>query len=305
MAKKKTPCTIPPPASINAIQKLTIKEPDHQRQEIIEYLEWQVNKGAETSYQVTHLERIKSEIVFGNEYVAWDVHTDEPGRWWVITLPTNLYSQQEFPSLDYTFSFHIGVTARVAARDAKRAPPSRKDRLRSAWRRWETAAEAIDRAEEAEDFQAVGMRCRETLVSLAKSLQKEVKLPEGVESPKSADFVGWSEHIAQHFAPGSRNERIRSYLRSTSKECWQLVNWLTHTSTATLHEAHLALDATSNLLGMFSLIVIHGESGAPKTCPVCNSYRIVAVYEPDLGIDPPYVSVCESCDWNSYESANA
>lgn len=299
MAKKNTPCTIPPPLEVTAIQDLTIKEPDHQRQEISEYVEWQVNKGANTSYQVTHLERMKSEVVFGTEHVAWDVHTNEPGRWWVITGPTNLYSQQAFPSLDYTFSFHVGLMGRIASRDAKRAPASRKDRLRKAWRRWETAAEAIDFADEAEDFQAVGMRCRETLVSLAKALQSDALVPSGTEPPKAADFVSWSEHIANHFAGGARNERIRGYLKNSSKDTWQLVNWLTHTSAASLHEAHLALDATSNLLGMFSLVVMHAESAAPKACPSCGSYRVVSVYEPDL--EPPYVNVCESCEWNSYE----
>jgi hypothetical protein len=302
---KKTPCTIPKPASIAAIQKVALKEPDHQRDEITGYVEWQLNKGADTQFQVVHLERMKSEVVLGTEHVAWDVHTDEPGRWWVITGPTNLYSQHEFPSLDYTLSFHIGVMARVGARDAKRAPPSRKDRLRSTWRRWETAADALDFAREAEDFQAVGMRCRETLVSLAKALQKDVKLADGVETPKAADFVGWFSHIAHHFARGPRNEHVRSYLKTTSKETWQLVNWLTHTSKASLRESHLALDATSNLLGMASLVVIQAESEAPQTCPACNSYRIVAVYEPDLGLDPPYVSLCESCGWSSYEEPAA
>lgn len=302
---KKTPCTIPVPASIAAIQQIALKEPDHKRQKIAEYVEWQVNKGANTQYKVIHLEKIKSEVVYGTEHVAWDVHTDEPGRWWVITEPTNLYSQQEFPSLDYTLSFHVGVMARVAARDAKRAPSSRKDRLRSAWRRWETATEVIDFAQEAEDFQAVGMRCRETLISLVKALQKDIVLPEDVERPKAADFVSWFAYIAEHYARGARNEHVRSYLKATSREAWQLVNWLTHTSKASLHEAHLALDATSNLLGMASLVVMHAESEAPQTCPACGSYRIIAVYEPDIGRNPPYVNLCESCNWNNHDVPDA
>ncbi len=277
---RKTPHTIPKPVSVAAIQKVALKEPDHQREEITEYVEWQLNKGSDTRYKVVHLERMKTETVFGTEHVAWDVHTDEPGRWWVITRPTNLYSQHEFPSLDYTISFHT-------------------------WRRWETATEAVDLAKETEDFQAIGMRCRETLVSLAKALQKDVKLSEGTAPPKVADFVTWFPLIAQHYARGPRNEHVRSYLKATSRETWQLVNWLTHTSKASLHEAHLALDATSNLLGILSLVVIRAESAAPQTCPKCNSYRIVAVYEPDLGIDPPYVNLCESCGWNSHENADA
>jgi hypothetical protein len=46
---------------------------------------------------------------------TWDVHTTGD-RYWVITNPTNLYSQQLFPSMDYTLSFHVGVTARMVAR---------------------------------------------------------------------------------------------------------------------------------------------------------------------------------------------
>jgi hypothetical protein len=291
----------PKPVPWSAIQRNTIQDPEHQRRAISEYVEGQTNKGAGTRHKVIHLEKLKAETVFGTEHVVWDVRTDEPSRWWVITEPTNLYSQDEFPSLDYTLSFHIGVTARVAARDAKTAPDTRKDRLRSTWRRWENAAEAIDSAREPEDFQAVGMMCREVLVDLAKALQADVEVPAGQEKPKSSDFVSWFALAVPHYASGQRNEHIRSYLKTNSKETWQLVNWLTHTSKASLYEARLALDATSNLLAGMSLVVMHGEAPPPTTCPKCKSYRVVAVYEPDLEIDPPYVSLCESCGWNSYD----
>lgn len=142
--------------------------------------------------------------MFGTEHVAWDVRTDEPGRWWVITEPTNLYSQHEFPSLDYTLSFHIGVTTRVAARDAKAAPDARKERLRSTWRRWENATDAIDNPKEPEDFQAIGMMCRETLVDLGKTLQDEddVTAPNGQEKPKASDFLTWFSLATNHLPPG-------------------------------------------------------------------------------------------------------
>jgi hypothetical protein len=306
MGRKTPPCELPGTPTFEAIQKVTMKdESEHARSRISEYVEWQVNKGADTQYEVMHAERIKAETVFGQEHVAWDVHTNEPGRWWVITGPTNLYSQKEFPSLDYTLSFHVGVTARVGARDAKRAPSSRRDRLRIPWRRWETAAAAIDLANEAEDFQAVGMRCRETLVSLGKALQKDFTLPESVDPPKAADFVSWASHAADHYAKGARTERIRGYMKAMSKETWQLVNWLTHTSKANLYEAQLALDATSNLLATYSAVVMNSEAAPPKTCPVCGSYRIESVYEPEIGREPLYVNVCESCEWNDVDEAPA
>lgn len=277
-------------------QILTIRKKD-----IIEYVEGQLNKGAGIEQRVTHLEKFKSEVVFGEEHVAWDVHTDEPGRWWVITGLTNLYSQKEFPSLDYTLSFHIGVTARVTSRQAKQAPDELKDRFRSTWRRWENAAEALDESKEPEDFQAIGMMCRETLLELIKSLQHEIPASTEDKKPKAADFVGWSELIVAHFTAGQRNKHIRSYLKTSAKESWHLVNWLTHTSKASLYEAHLAHDATASLLSIFSIVAVKGEGAAPETCPKCKSYRVVSVFQPDLGLENPYVNFCESCDWNTYD----
>src|SRR5258706_6906766 len=138
------------PLSVAAIKQGVLADPEHQTKEIVDYIEWHLNKGAKKEHKVTHLEKMKSEVVFGEEHVVWDVFTDEPGRWWVITIPTKLYSQTEFSSLDYTLSFHIGVTARVFAREAKKAPDERRDRFRSSWRQWENAAVSLDKAQEPE-----------------------------------------------------------------------------------------------------------------------------------------------------------
>jgi hypothetical protein len=294
-------CTLPGTVSLEAIQQGTLHAPDHQKKEIAEYVEWQSNKGTSAPINVIHLEVVKSEVIFGKEHVAWDVHTDEPGRWWVITNPTNLYSQTAFPSLDYTFSFHIGIAARLASTAAKSAPDSHRDRLLSSWRRWENATEALDSAKEPEDFQSVAMKCRETLIDLVKSLQHGLPMPIGEEPPKLADFVGWYNLIATHYAGGKRNERIRGYLKANATEVWQLVNWLTHSSKAVLHEAHLVLDATANLLMFTSVVVMRAEADPPSICPNCKSYRVVAVFDSDLDPEHPYVNLCESCGWNDYD----
>jgi hypothetical protein len=109
--------------------------------------------------KVVHAEKVKTEHILGRDYNCWDVHTDKD-RYWVITSPSNLYSQHYFPSLDFTISFHIGVTARVMARSRGAPDDAQRARLTPAWRRWEQAAETLDMAEEAEDFQAVGTKCR-------------------------------------------------------------------------------------------------------------------------------------------------
>jgi len=148
-------------------------------------MEWQAK-----DERVIHLEKVASERVFDRKHDVWDVHTNRR-RWWVITEPTNLYSQEHFPSLDYILSFHIGLMARVAAQEQKepKANNAERDRLLVPWRRWEQATEALDKAEEAEDFQAVGMRCRECLIELAQGSADLTMLQPGEESPKRGDFV--------------------------------------------------------------------------------------------------------------------
>jgi hypothetical protein len=76
----------------------------------------------------------------------------------VITAPTNLYSQKLMPSLDYTLSLHIGVTARMASAQPVDVNALEQIVMADAWRRREQAAELLNKADEAEDFQAVGMR---------------------------------------------------------------------------------------------------------------------------------------------------
>jgi hypothetical protein len=66
-----------------------------------------------------------------HDYDCWDVHTNKD-RYWVITCPTNLYPQKYFPSLDFTLSFHIGVSARIVAmqRGARTCTASKAASLR-------------------------------------------------------------------------------------------------------------------------------------------------------------------------------
>src|SRR3546814_20516240 len=94
--------------------------------------------------------------VMGTDYSVWDVHTNL-NRWWVITNPTNLYSQVLMPSLDYTLSFHIGLMARVQARREIAGGDEILDFLSTTQRKIYQAQLAFDEADEIEDFQAVGL----------------------------------------------------------------------------------------------------------------------------------------------------
>jgi predicted RNA-binding Zn-ribbon protein involved in translation (DUF1610 family) len=285
-------CTVPPPPLKHILSSFTLSTPTSKKA-IADYVEWQAR-----GEKVQHAEKIKSEHLLGSDYDCWDVHTQRD-RYWVITSPTNLYSHKYFPSLDFTLSFHVGVMTRVMALQRGAPNAVHKLRLTPVWRRWEEAAVSFDESEEAEDFQAVGMKCRQCLIHLGRSLGNPEMVPGDQEPPQRDNFIGWSEHIANAVAPGSSNERIRGHLKTVAKSAWELASWLTHANGARRSDAGFVLDSVHSVVAGFGNAVIRHESGSPERCPKCGSYSINVGYNPELS--PPYVSECEKCGWQSPE----
>lgn len=272
---------------------MVLKQPEHEEREIQEYVELQARQE-----KVTHLEKLTTEFVYNQQYDVWDVKTNKD-RYWVITNPTNLYSQKLSPSMDYTLSFHIGVTTRVSAKQAVKAPEEKTRISRHAWRLWEQAAEKLEKADEAEAFQAVGLNLRESLIAFSNSIASDNIIYVEKETPKAGDFVQWSQLFADTIARGSSSKETRSYLKALSKSTWQLINWLTHSSSVVWFDGTIAIDAVSMLLFTFDMVLIRYERGTPNKCPKCFSYRVIADYRSNLDI---YVSLCEACGWTDYNS---
>lgn len=287
-----TPCTIPEPVDPAVLNAFAPQQND-ETESIRSYVEWQSPKE-----KVTYVEKVLTEKIFDRKMDAYDVHTDGE-RYWVITQPTNLYSQRLFPSVDYTISFHVGVIARMMAVRKSTATDEQQDRLAAAWRRWTQAAETLDRADEAEEFQAVGMRCRECLIAMVRAVAQPSMVPPGTEKPKAAAFIAWSELIVDAIASGASASEVRGYLKTMARSTWQMVSWLTHAGNAARYDAEMALDATQNTLAAFSMAVIRHERGTPDRCPQCTSYKLRSIHVPELDLDPPYVTQCELCGWNS------
>jgi hypothetical protein len=283
-------CFIPTRVPDEVLKHFTYKGTDDEAQKIIDYVEWQCAKDNE---HVTFLEKVQTEFVIGDAHDCWNVHTDKT-QWWVITGPTNLYSQALFPSLDYTISFHLGLMLRLTSQRTGTEDPRLGDRLASAFRRWEQAANALDQSVESEDIQAVGMRCRETLVAFIKSVSNANMVPQGETAPQAANFVEWSKLVANSIAPGSRNEHVRGYLKAIAKETWQLVSWLTHAVNASRHDGVIVLDATHSVLEAYGAALIREERQTPERCGKCGSLRLMVLYKPELDVDG---AACLSCGW--------
>ncbi|MEK7188105.1 MAG: hypothetical protein AAB691_04655 [Patescibacteria group bacterium] len=141
------------------------------------------------------------------------------------------------------------------------------------------------------------MRCRESLLAFVREVAKVAHI-DGTP-PKAADFVGWSDVLANTIAPSDGAERRRGYLKAIAKSTWELVNWLTHSSSATRYDAHFCIEATEHALRTWSLAILRHEVGVPERCPNCSSYRLTSCSHPiGKGVVQHFTS-CDVCDWQS------
>lgn len=284
-------CLIPPPIPIEALSDLLVERPQNA-DDIASYVEWQ-----SPGEKVMHAELVTTEHVFGEKHECWDVRTNK-SRLWVITGPTNLYDQSLFPSVDYALSFHIGVTARVRSRDKPRVSGLEQMTMPAAWRRWERAGVILNEAEEPEDFQSVGMRCRESLIAMVRALGLKQMVPKGSLPPQKSNVVEWCNFIANHVAQGSSAERMRGYLKAVAKAGWEFVNWLTHAQGATRADGLFALELTQHALAIFGTAAFRHRQGVPDRCEDCGSYRL-GMWSPDP--DMPLRPHCLACGWSKTE----
>jgi hypothetical protein len=242
----------------------------------------------EAHEQVTHLEKAASELVGPVRHDIWDVRCTD-SRWWVITEPTNLYSQEDFKSRDVALTFHIGLSIRMSYEYDRRIPAEipAADLLAGTWRRWEQAFEAYESGDEAENFEAVGVRLRECLISFIIETANDDLVPVGEVPPQGANFKAWTALLADTMAAGKSNEHLRSYLKKLSVEIWEYVNWLTHAKNAVRPDADIGIKAVEHLLNVFTLARIRLRYPGTR-CAECGSYRLVG-------------GVCEHCGWEAPE----
>lgn len=161
--------------------------------------------------------------------------------------------------------------------------------LPGAWRRWEQAVEALTTAQEAEDFQAVGVRLREGLVSFAAEIAADDLVPPGTDAPKGADVVGWTNLLANTVAAGTGAERLRSYLKKLTRETWDYVNWLTHAKNARNYDAEIGTAAVSHLLATITAARLRWAQQGHSRCDECGSYSMAGGHCQRCGSrDPGY-----------------
>jgi hypothetical protein len=288
-------CTLPPdhPLPADQLGRYSPERDFYAEKDIADYVMTQAR-----DEMVQNVERVKTEYVMGTPYEIWDVATDKD-RWWVLTNPTNLYSQRHFPSLDYTLSFHVGLMMRVRSRADRPGDPGPTP-FDEVFGRQSQATDLLDRAVEAVDFQAVGMQLRESLISLVAAVRRRREITDAEEHPKAADVVGWNRVLMGHLCPGERNAELRHYVNATIEKTWPLVNWLTHHRNANKTAALIATEAVDTIVKHYARLLSRERSDRTDQCPRCASRNLRTFFDIAIAPDGAYFEACGACDWDSH-----
>jgi len=102
-----------------------------------------------------------------------------------------------------------------------------------------------------EEFQTVGLLCRETLISLAQAIHNPtIHAPIDGVTPSTTDASRMLEGYFAHELEGSSNEASRKHARAALA----LANELQHRRTATFRDAALCAEATRTVVNIVAII---------------------------------------------------
>ncbi len=109
----------------------------------------------------------------------------------------------------------------------------------------------IESGKNEEDFQVVGLYCREMLISLAQEVfDPAVHGVEAVELPSQTDAFRMLELYFQTELEGGSNEVLRNYAKATIK----LANQMVHKRTANYRDALLCGEAARSAVNVIAII---------------------------------------------------
>ncbi|WP_265519240.1 hypothetical protein [Nitratireductor luteus] len=262
-----------------------------ETEKVREYFEWQA-----PDLEITFMQKVYSEAVLSTRHDVWDIHTNKD-RWWVITDPTNLYSQEQFPNMDLAVTFHIGLCLRIPRTEKQLVDDRRVVPFDKTFVKLSEASDALSAALNLADYQAVGVHSREVLLEFIGAAQDSAEWTDN--PPKRADLRGWIEIIVNELLPGGGNKERRGLLKSTLDSAWTFTNWLTHSKSATWQDADMAVATVEYAIGMATSLLIRELRGVPTECPDCGSPHL----EPEDGENTAIPGVlwqrprCAACGW--------
>jgi len=235
--------------------------PDERR--IREYVLSQ--RPPDSNEEVVVVQKVGRRRVGQRDHDLYDVRMSNDDRWWV-------YSQADFQDLDQAFVYHLGLNHVLVEQFKVEPDEGQVEHLSTPWRKYARAVEAMAEAEESEDFQGVGVRCREAILALVREYHDAEWVIVPGERPQLANVKDWMAIFANSL---TANSKPRAYLKAAAEKTFDLTNWLQHYYDATELDAEFVLAATNQVMRAFALLMQRHTEGSPERCPRCNSYRVV------------------------------
>jgi len=255
-------------------------------------------EGQAPDLKVTFCQKIYSESVLSHRHDVWDVHTTKD-RWWVITNPTNLYSQELFPNMDLAVTFHMGLMLRMPRSEKPAISSGQIEPFAHAFEAVSAAHDALGQAHKIADYQAVGVRCREALLTFTAIAQVAMPWTGEAESPKKSDFKGWIDHICGVALSGEPNKHRRQLFKAQADAAWTFVNWLTHSTSSNWHDAEAAVSAMESSVSLCTNAVTLFIRNVPNECPECGDHRLTPLRaeNPEVEGEVWERAFCTQCEW--------
>ena len=178
---------------------------------------------------------IKNPITYGS---LWDWY----GRWGSGDLPTyqsrrTLLSELIDPLLNMVRTGRLEEDQPTGWQRVDRAVGEIRDRLAS--------------ATDEEHYQAVGLLCREAIISLAQSVyNREAHPPLDGTEPSATDGKRMLEAFIAVELSGGANEEVRKH----AKAALGLANALTHRRTASFREAAMCVEAVTTTVNVVAIM---------------------------------------------------
>lgn len=250
-------------------------------EDVKSYVEWQ-SQGKCTVLSA------KTEQHFddlGVDVRVWNVKTDTDGDWWVVEgdgIPMNLYPQSAYYfGADEVYSFHMGLMQRMSAAQGEYSPEDFVNGVTldaeiapQLFRKLKSVAALIDTAKEIEDFQAIGVQCRETLIELGNHIYEPAMAGDG-EQPQASNFKRKCELFIQFYLKGSENADYRSIIKKLTESTWDYANKITHSRSATYYEASTCVTLCISLVGVYENILQKVfDPLSQYHCSVCQSKKL-------------------------------
>lgn len=238
---------------------------------------------------------------------VWNVKTDGVEDIWVVEgneMPMNLYTQKEFFfSTDEVYSFHIGIITRMQSKDTFKpdqfidAVSLNKDIAAVLYRKLKNVVALLDTSKEVEDFQSIGVQCREILIELTNDLYKEY-MCEG-EQPQSANFKSKTDYYVKFYLSGSDNSDYRRHIKKITDATWDYANKITHSRSATFYEASKCVTLCTALISVYENIRQKVMDPLSQyQCKNCKSKKLNLIGDESNmeGVVKTLILKCDDCD---------